>query len=93
MPDLHPTETEFSRLQQDLNGVSSNTSLSSHQQGPNSEQRLSLPTFRQTPISEFDGTCILRMIFPTLFPSGKGDINLPRGQKITFEVWIRHLLH
>lgn len=61
-------------------------------QGPNSEQQLSLPTFRQTPVSEFDGICILRMIFPTLFPAGKGDINLPRGQKITFEAWIRHLL-
>lgn len=75
-----------------MNGFSTKTFLSSNQQGPNSEQQLSLPTFRQTPKSEFDGICILRMIFPTLFLASKGDINLPRGQKITFEAWIRHLL-
>ena len=93
MPDLHLTKTEFSRLQQNLNGFSNETSLLLHQQGPNSEQRLSLPTFRQIPISEFDGTRILQMIFPTLFPTGQGDINLLRGQKISFEAWIRHLLY
>ncbi len=81
VPDLHLAETELSQLQQDLDGLSIENFLLSNQQEPNSEQRLSLLIFRQTPISKFDDTFILRMIFPTLFPTSEGDINLPQEQK------------
>ena len=92
VPDLHLAETELFRLQQDLKGQSVQDFLLSNENELVPEQRLSFLTFRQTPISEFDETCILRMIFPTLFPEGKGDINLPRARKISFDSWIRHLL-
>ncbi len=59
VPDLHLAETELSRLQQDLKGQSIQDFLLSNKNEPVPEQRLSFPTFRQTSISEFDGTCIL----------------------------------
>ncbi len=93
VPNLHLAETELSQLQQDLDRFSIQNFLLSNQQEPNFEQRLSLPTFRQTPFLEFDGTCILKMIFPTLFPTGERDKNFPREQKISFDAWIWHLLH
>lgn len=77
VPDLRPITTELEQLQQALAPAN---------------HLLSVPTFRQTPISEFDKRPLLRMVFPSLFPLGKGDINLLRGQQLSFDAWARHLL-
>lgn len=69
--DLNLAETELSRLQQDLKRQYIQNFLSSNENKPVPEQRLSFPIFRQTPISEFDGTCTLRMIFPLCFLNEK----------------------
>jgi ATP-dependent DNA helicase PIF1 len=76
VPDLRPEHTEFERLRQALTRANP----------------LSVPSFNQEPVSEFDNICILRMVFPTLFPNGQGDISLPRRQKIPFDEWIRHTM-
>ena len=53
---------------------------------------LSMPSFRMTPMSEWDHNCIFRQAFPTLFPQGRGDFFLPRDNEISMLDWIRHLL-
>jgi ATP-dependent DNA helicase PIF1 len=99
IPDLRPEITEFERLRRDLLGIPLPHPLlptpppaPSPTLLPSTPHQLSVATFRQTPISEFDKKCLLRMIFPTLFPFGQGDINLPRRDPIAFSAWIRHVL-
>ena len=73
--DLRPQQTELEFIQEDLTGEISAS--------PQSDV-LFMTSFRQTPVSEWDNKCILRMAFPILFPQGLGNINLPRTHLITF---------
>jgi hypothetical protein len=74
-PDLRPQQTELEFIQEDLTGEIP---------APPQPDMLSMASFRQIPISEWNNKCILRMAFPTLFPQGLEDINLPRTYPITF---------
>ena len=56
------------------------------------QDTLSVASFRQTPVSEWQNQCLFRMAFPSLFPDGRGDFYLPRERKIRFGSWLQHLL-
>jgi len=77
IPDMVQDQTELERLQE---AMATRQSI------------LSVPSFRQTPISEWANQCILRMAFPTLFPQGLGDPNLERPHEIKYIDWIKHVL-
>ena len=76
VPDLRPEQTEFDLLRVEV--AESNV--------------LSMPSIAAEPISELGKTCILRMVFPTLFPYGKGDICSSRTHQPSLEEWTRHAL-
>jgi hypothetical protein len=57
VPDLRPENTGLEQLRQDLTRANP----------------LSVPSFNRELISEFGSICVLRMVFPTLFPNGQGD--------------------
>ena len=77
VPDLMADQTELERAQAAIQFRTT---------------KLSVPSFRQTPISEWNRQCVFRMAFPSLFPDGKGDFYLPREHQFTLKEWIRHLL-
>jgi hypothetical protein len=75
IPGLTPNITEFERLQHDLIGDQPDPLLlpdrPAHPVPPIQLPppiQLSVASFRQTPISEYDKKCLIRMVFPTLFP-------------------------
>jgi ATP-dependent DNA helicase PIF1 len=76
VPDLQAEDAEFEQLRQALTRANP----------------LSVLTFNQALVSELDNICILRMVFPTLFPNGQSDISFPRRDKIPFNEWIRHTM-
>ena len=78
MPDILAEETELERLRQAIQPVE--------------PIPLSMASFDQAPINEWQNKCVFRMAFPSLFPNGLGDFNLPRSDNITMKDWIRHLL-
>ena len=77
VPDLTSEQTEMEHLRRDVLPA---------------PRSLSVPSFRGTPVSEWENKCLFRMAFPSLFPRGEGDFYLPRDQDIKLADWIRHLL-
>ena len=77
VPDFRQDETELQHLQRAV------------QSAP---PALSMASFRQTPLSEWEKKCVFRMAFPSLFPCGLGDFFNPRTHEITFKDWISHVL-
>ena len=47
---------------------------------------------RQTPLSERLASFIMRGAFPTLFPYGKADFNIPRSRTVTLAMYIKYML-
>jgi hypothetical protein len=51
------------------------------------------PSIRHTPIDEASGRDhIFTMAFPTLYPTGQADFNMPRIRKVALNDYARHLL-
>ena len=54
---------------------------------------LHFPSIRKTPIDEAAGKeRIFAMAFPTLYPTGKADLNACRLRKVNITEYTRHLL-
>jgi hypothetical protein len=54
---------------------------------------LYFPSIRRTPINEASGKeRIFAMAFPTLYPTGKADLNACRLRKVGITKYARHLL-
>jgi hypothetical protein len=54
---------------------------------------LHFPSIRRTPIDEASGKeRIFAMAFPTLYPTGKADLNACRLRKVGITEYARHLL-
>ena len=53
---------------------------------------LDVPTVRQTPVSERSASFITRGVFPTLFPYGKADFDMPRSRTVTLAAYAKHML-
>jgi hypothetical protein len=47
---------------------------------------------QQTPISKQLASFIMRGAFPTLFPYGKADFNMPRSRTVTLAAYAKHML-
>jgi len=47
---------------------------------------------RQTPLSKRSASFIIRGAFPTLFPYGKADFNIPRSRTVTLAAYAKHML-
>jgi hypothetical protein len=51
------------------------------------------PEIRRTPVDEISGReQVLSQAFPTLYPTGRADINIPRLRTVTLKDYARHLL-
>ena len=53
---------------------------------------LEVPTVRQTPLSKRLASFIMRGAFPTLFPYGKADFNMPRSRTVTLAAYAKYIL-
>jgi len=47
---------------------------------------------RQTPLSKRLASFIMRGAFPTLFPYGKADFNIPRSRTVTLATYAKYML-
>jgi len=47
---------------------------------------------RQTPLSKRSASFIMRGAFPTLFPYGKADFDMPRSRTVTLAAYAKHML-
>jgi hypothetical protein len=47
---------------------------------------------RQTPLSERSASFIMRGAFPTLFPCGKADFDMPQSRIVTLAAYAKHIL-
>src|SRR5882762_178274 len=47
---------------------------------------------RQTPLSKQSASFIIRGTFPTLFPYGKADFDMPRSRTVTLAAYAKHML-
>ena len=91
MPDLLADQTELQRLQEAIERAprTGQTEPPPHQRPAQLVLNvLSMVTFAQTPVSEWQGKCMFRMTSP-LFPNGLGDFYLPRREEITLQEWVR----
>jgi ATP-dependent DNA helicase PIF1 len=53
-----------------------------------------MPSIQHTPIDEASGKDhIFALTFPTLYPTGQADFNMPRVQKMALNDYARHLLY
>ena len=51
------------------------------------------PSIRSTPIDEAAGKDrIFAMAFPTLYPTGRADFNVPRLRKVDLDEYARHMM-
>ena len=80
VPDLVPDLNELELLGREVQ----------HQQ--DLRAGLEVPTVRQTPISERSASFIMRGAFPTLFPYGTADFDIPRSRTVTLTVYAKHML-
>lgn len=56
-------------------------------------QHLSMPSFRSTPVQEFNSSQpILSWAFPTLYPTGQADFLAPRTRTVSFANYVTDLL-
>jgi len=53
---------------------------------------LEVPTVWQTPLSKWLASFIMRSAFPTLFPYGKADFDMPQSRTVTLAVYAKHML-
>ncbi len=77
VPDFCQDETELQHLQWAV------------QSAP---PALSMASFRQTPLSEWEKKCVFQIAFPSLFLCGLSDFFNPCTHEITFKDWISHVL-
>jgi len=47
---------------------------------------------RQTPLSKRSASFIMRGAFPTLFPYGKADFDMPQSRMVTLAAYAKHML-
>jgi len=47
---------------------------------------------QQIPLSKWSASFIIRGTFPTLFPYGKADFNMPQSYTVTLAVYAKHIL-
>jgi hypothetical protein len=81
VPNLQDGSTEVDMI---LNGITGRVPVPSG---------LRLPSIRRTPIDEAAGReRIFAMAFPTLYPTGKADLNACRLRKVGIEDYARHML-
>jgi ATP-dependent DNA helicase PIF1 len=80
VPDLVPDLNELELLGREVQ----------HQQ--DIRAGLEVPTVRQTPLSERSASFIMRGAFPTLFPYGKADFDMPRSRTVTLAAYAKHML-
>jgi hypothetical protein len=75
VPNLNITATEAELILQEITSSPSNTPPS-----------LPAPSIRFTPIDEASGNeRVFSMAFPILYPTGQGDFNTPRLQKVELD--------
>jgi helitron helicase-like protein/uncharacterized protein DUF6570/PIF1-like helicase len=85
VPDVLATEDEVTAIRNMVDPVAANP----HTLRPH----IIVPSFRQTPISEFNNSAqLLSMAFPTLFPKGSAEYVLPRERKVEYAEYVRHLI-
>ena len=78
VPDVMPSDTELEQLRQEVQG---------------SRFHLTMPSFRTTPIAEFNTSQpVMSWAFPTLYPDGKADFLNPRIRTVTFAQYAKHLM-
>ena len=80
VPNLNVTATEADLIMQQLAGRDPPLGIPA-------------PSIRHTPIDEASGRDhIFTMDFPTLYPTGQADFNMPRIRKVALNDYARHLL-
>ncbi len=53
---------------------------------------LEVPIMQQIPLSKWSASFIIYSAFPTLFPYGKADFNMPQSHTVTLAVYAKHML-
>ena len=77
VPDFHQNKTELQHLQQAVQSAL---------------PALSIASFCQTSLSEWEKKCVFQMAFPSLFSYRLSDFFNPHTYEITFKDWISHVL-
>jgi hypothetical protein len=78
VPDLLAHDTEIEEIRQQIQPLCT---------------YLSLPSFRRTPISEFNRSQpLLSWAFPTLYHRGQAEYTLPRERTVAFPEYVKHLI-
>lgn len=79
VPNMHNGQTEEEQLRQ--------AALNS-----DDPVVLTMPSVHGTPISEYSGRRIAIDAFPSLFPTGKADLEEPQALKVDMKEWALHLI-
>ena len=80
VPDLLPDASELELLVREV------------EQQQARQNGVELPTMRATPISERAASFIISGVFPTLFPTGRADFDLPQSYTVSLVAFTKHIL-
>ncbi|OJD24648.1 hypothetical protein ACJ73_03984 [Blastomyces percursus] len=94
VPDVLARNEEIEQLHQEFKEMQNSRPQSQPQSQPQQlQQHLTLPSFRNTPLDEFNNSHpLLSWAFPTLFPYGAAEFTLPRQRTIEYTEYVRFLM-